>query len=81
MCDKGLLSLRGMAYSEDGEYCAYGISGKGSDWVTIKVSSVQYDLSFSIFPQALSEFLQVKENSLYNCLKFRKYFVIIDTLS
>jgi len=40
MCDKGLLSLRGMAFSEDGEYCAYGISGKGSDWVTIKFMKV-----------------------------------------
>jgi len=33
----GLTSISGKKFSEDGELLAYGISIKGSDWVTIKV--------------------------------------------
>ena len=36
-CKDGLQSINGLSFTEDGETCAYGISKKGSDWVTIKV--------------------------------------------
>ncbi|XP_051880042.1 prolyl endopeptidase-like isoform X2 [Pristis pectinata] len=38
--DDGTVALRGYAFSEDGDYFAYGLSTSGSDWVTIKFLKV-----------------------------------------
>ena len=40
LSDDGTTSLRGTAFSENGEIYAYGLSERGSDWVTIKVSEI-----------------------------------------
>ena len=37
--DDGTIALGRCTFSENGEYCAYGISKSGSDWRTIKVNS------------------------------------------
>lgn len=36
----GTSSLVFMSFSQDGEYCAYGISDGGSDWIKIKIKKV-----------------------------------------
>ena len=33
----GLISIKSVKFSEDGELCAYSFSEKGSDWASIKV--------------------------------------------
>ncbi|KAF6737590.1 Prolyl endopeptidase [Oryzias melastigma] len=39
--DDGTVALRGYAFSEDGEYLAYGTSASGSDWVEIRFLRVE----------------------------------------
>ncbi|XP_066515253.1 prolyl endopeptidase [Hoplias malabaricus] len=39
--DDGTVALRGYAFSEDGEYLAYGTSASGSDWVDIHFLRVE----------------------------------------
>ncbi|KAK7907701.1 hypothetical protein WMY93_016313 [Mugilogobius chulae] len=39
--EDGTVALRGYAFSEDGEYLAYGTSASGSDWVEIRFLRVE----------------------------------------
>ncbi|XP_075940359.1 prolyl endopeptidase [Anarhichas minor] len=39
--DDGTVALQGYAFSEDGEYLAYGTSASGSDWVEIRFLQVE----------------------------------------
>ncbi|KAG7263651.1 hypothetical protein CRUP_037983 [Coryphaenoides rupestris] len=39
--DDGTVALRGYAFSEDGEYLAYGTSDSGSDWVEMRFLRVE----------------------------------------
>ena len=40
MSDDGTVAIRGYSFSEDDRYFAYGLSAKGSDWVTVKVTQL-----------------------------------------
>ena len=59
LSDDGTTSLRGTAFSENGEIYAYGLSERGSDWVTIKVSEI---VSFILY-------FTVKTNVYQNLIK------------
>jgi len=59
-CKDGLQAIRGTSFSEDGENCAYGISTKGSDWVTIKFMNVATG-------EALTDVL---ENVKFSCMSW-----------
>lgn len=37
----GTIALQGKAFSEDGNYLAYGLSESGSDWIKIKIRNVE----------------------------------------
>ena len=39
LSDDGTVALNSVSFSEDGNYCAYGISASGSDWVEVRVIS------------------------------------------
>lgn len=41
LSEDGTVALSTTAISEDGKYLAYGISESGSDWVSIKVMSIE----------------------------------------
>ena len=38
--DDGTVAMGTSCFSEDGEYCAYGVNESGSDWMSIKVMGV-----------------------------------------
>ena len=40
MSDDGTVAIRGYSFSENDRYFAYGLSAKGSDWVTVKVKQL-----------------------------------------
>lgn len=42
LSEDGTTSLNRTAFSESGDYYAYGLSEKGSDWITIKVTVMFY---------------------------------------
>uniref|UniRef100_A0A7M4DXP4 Prolyl endopeptidase n=1 Tax=Crocodylus porosus TaxID=8502 RepID=A0A7M4DXP4_CROPO len=54
----GTVALRGYAFSEDGEYFAYGLSSSGSDWVTIKFMKVD----------GLEELSDILERVKFSCM-------------
>ena len=37
LSDDGTVALNSVSFSEDGKYCAYGVSASGSDWVEVRV--------------------------------------------
>ena len=47
LSDDGTVALVGRSFSEDGELCAYSLSNKGSDWVTIKVKKILILIRFT----------------------------------
>lgn len=59
-CKDGLQAISGMAFTEDGEICAYGVKSKGSDWVTIKFMKVS---TKEMLPDTL-------ENVKFSCMSW-----------
>ena len=48
LSEDGTTSIRSTAFSEDGAFFAFGLSFSGSDWITIKVKSVDLVEFFSL---------------------------------
>lgn len=59
-CEDGLQAISGLSFSKDGQTCAYGVSSKGSDWITVKFMNV-------ITKEKLSDVL---ENVKFSCLEW-----------
>ena len=62
----GTTSLKSMSFSNDGKYCAYGISKGGSDWVTIKIKN--------------TETLEDLPENITKVISFRKTYIIIEII-
>lgn len=48
LSEDGTTAVRDQCFTHDGSILAYGISEKGSDWMTIKVKSPQFYKSNSV---------------------------------
>lgn len=59
LSEDGTVALAILSISKDGKYLAYGLSASGSDWVTIKVMSIEDK-------QPLPDTLSWVSNSIYS---------------
>jgi len=49
LCPDGTISVSTSAFSEDGRYYAYGLSERGSDWITVHVCQLMNIHLFNIY--------------------------------
>lgn len=59
LSEDGTVALAILSISKDGKYLSYGLSASGSDWVTIKVMSIEDK-------QPLPDTLSWVSNSIYS---------------
>ena len=80
LSDDGTTSLRGTAFSENGEFYCYGLSERGSDWVTIKV---KFLVTLNIMCNCNIKFWlskKIRKSGLYQSINWEVFVISIKAM-
>ena len=62
LSEDGTVAISGYSFSENGQMFAYGLSSKGSDWITIKVEKCCITTNFIKYDKEYFQFVACSDN-------------------